>query len=169
MLRWLAAALEALPFLRDDQVAQSGMRFIYNAACPATRAAFTSAAREMALDPAFGADGFWTRLPALRVPAAFVWGGRDQLISLRFAGAVARRHPQARQLVLPCVGHWWNGPHHRCLAEALVMLLDAPGAAEVSETAPRPEGLPARRCLFEPPAANVTPATIPAEEGRHAP
>jgi CubicO group peptidase (beta-lactamase class C family)/pimeloyl-ACP methyl ester carboxylesterase len=125
-LRCLAGVVETLPFLRDDDLAQAGARLIYYFSCPATRASFLSAAREMALDPAWGPDGLWTRLPGLAVPAAFVWGERDRLVTPRFAGRVATVCPQARQLSLPCVGHWWNGPHHRCLAEAIATLLESP-------------------------------------------
>ena len=118
-LRWLAHGLETMPYLRDDELAQAGARLVYFLSCPATRASFLSAAREMALDPAYGEEGLWTRLPRLAVPAAFVWGERDQLVSLRFSQPVARICPQAAQVLLPCVGHWINGPHHRCLAEAV--------------------------------------------------
>lgn len=123
LLRSLATLLEALPYLRDDEVAQAGMRFVYYLACPATRATFFAAAREMALDPAFGPDGFWTRLAALPVRAAFVWGERDRLVTPRFASGVARTLPGAPQRVLPCAGHWWNGPHHVCLAELVADLV----------------------------------------------
>lgn len=122
-LRWLARALETLPYLRDDEVAQAGARLVYYLSCPATRAGFIAATREMALDPALGPEGFWTRLARIAVPAAFVWGERDQLVSLRFARAVARSCPGVPQLLLPCVGHWVNGPHHRCLAEAVAGLV----------------------------------------------
>jgi CubicO group peptidase (beta-lactamase class C family)/predicted alpha/beta-hydrolase family hydrolase len=125
-LRWLAATVETAPYLRDDELAQAGARLIYYFACPATRASFVSAAREMALDPAWGPDGLWTRLPGLAVPAAFVWGERDRLVPLGFARRVAQACPLVEQVLLPCVGHWWNGPHHRCLAEAVATLLERP-------------------------------------------
>jgi pimeloyl-ACP methyl ester carboxylesterase len=123
-LRWLARGFEAIPYLHDDQLAKAGARLVYYFACPATRTSFISAAREMALDPPYGPHGLWTRLPGLAVPAAFVWGERDGLVSLRFSGTVARTCPQARQLLLPCVAHWVNGPHHRCLAEAVAALVE---------------------------------------------
>jgi pimeloyl-ACP methyl ester carboxylesterase len=122
-LRCLARALETFPWLRDDELAQAGARLVYYMSCPATRRAFIAAAREMALDPAHGERGLWTRLPRIAVPAAFVWGARDRLVSLRFARPVARACPGAPQLLLSCVGHWLNGPHHRCLAEAVAGLV----------------------------------------------
>lgn len=123
VLRWMAQGFESIPYLRDDQLAQAAARLVYHFACPATRASFLSATREMALDPAHSPHGLWTRLPRLAVPAAFVWGERDGLVSLRFSGAVARTCPQAQQLLLPCVGHWINGRHHTCLAEAVGVLV----------------------------------------------
>jgi pimeloyl-ACP methyl ester carboxylesterase len=123
VLRWLARALETLPYLRDDEVAQAGARLVYYMSCPATRASFIAAARELALDQPWGEHGLWTRLPGIAVPAAFVWGEQDQLVSLRFSRAVARAVPHVPQLLLPCLGHWVNGPHHRCLAETVAGLV----------------------------------------------
>ncbi|HSP96728.1 MAG TPA: alpha/beta fold hydrolase, partial [Candidatus Dormibacteraeota bacterium] len=132
LLRWLAQTVEATPYLRDDAIAQAGARLVYYFACPATRASFLSAAREMVLEPAYGPRGFWGRLPELSVPALFVWGQRDRLISTSYAHHVALACPQVPQLLLPCVAHWVNGPHHRCLAEAV--------AEAVQELAARPGG-----------------------------
>ena len=129
---WL---LQRAPILRDDDLARAGTRLVYNFSCPATRVSSLSAARELALVPAFGTDGLWTRLPTLAIPAAFVWGGRDRLVSPRFAERVAESLPGASQLLLPCVGHWMNGPHHRCLAEAVASLMQA-------EEAEDPRGAP---------------------------
>lgn len=133
-LRWLARALETLPYLRDDELAQAGARLVYYMSCPATRAGFIAAARELALDPAHGVEGFWTRLSAIQVPTAFVWGERDRLVSLRFARAVARTVPDVPQILLPCVGHWINGPHHRCLADAVAGLVTQALDATARET-----------------------------------
>lgn len=123
LLRTLARTLERTPYLREDELAQAGARLVYYFSCPATRAAFVSAAREMALESAFGPEGFWTRLTDLQVPAAFVWGERDRLVTWRFAERVTRSLPDARQVVLPCVAHALNGSHHRCLAHTLAVLL----------------------------------------------
>jgi pimeloyl-ACP methyl ester carboxylesterase len=124
LLRWLAASLEELPYLRDDELAQAGARLVYYMSCPATRASFLSAAREMALEPALGRKGFWTHLRSLAVPALFVWGERDRLVSTSFAHRVALTRPEVPQLLLPCVSHWINGPHHRCLAEAMAVVVE---------------------------------------------
>lgn len=124
-LRLLSQTLERVPWLRDDPMAQAGMRFVYYLSCPATRTGFIAAARELALDPALGPEGLWARLAHMVPPTAFVWGERDQLVSLDFSRAVARHVPRATQMRLPCVGHWLNGAHHRCLADALVQLVPA--------------------------------------------
>ncbi len=124
-LKWLSKQLEDTPWLRDDELAQAGMRLVYYLACPETRRSLLSATRELALDPAFGPHGLWTRLPTLKVRATFIWGERDWLISSRFAEKIDEVLPQAHQLILPCAGHWWNGPHHRCLAETVASVLRA--------------------------------------------
>ncbi len=168
VLRWLAALLESTPFLRDDEVAQAGVRFIYHAACPATRAAFLSAARELALDEAVGERGLWTRLASIEIPATFVWGERDQLISPAYAGPVARSLPRARQIRMPCLAHWWNGPHHRCLSGTLVDLLHESASAE-ERPYTTPGDLPTRPCLVErePEPAPAADAPLPAEGKAH--
>src|SRR5579871_15292 len=157
-LRWLARCGESLPYLRDDELAQAGARLVYYFACPATRASFISAAREMALDPAFGPEGLWTRLPHLALPAAFVWGERDRLISLRFARRVAVSCPRARQLLLPCVGHWFNGPHHRCLAEAVAGLADVLLDGGIGQASPAEQAaFPTQPCVVEAGARRGSP------------
>jgi pimeloyl-ACP methyl ester carboxylesterase len=163
-LRWLAYGFERLPYLRDDSLAQAGARFVYYLSCPATRVSFLSAARELALDPPDGPQGLWTRLAHLAVPTVFVWGERDQLISLRFARAVARSCSPVSQMLLPCVGHWLNGPHHRCLAGTIAdivpeLLRDAAGAPE----RPRNAGLALGPCLVTP-----DPAAVAAVRASHA-
>jgi pimeloyl-ACP methyl ester carboxylesterase len=123
LLRLLAGSLESIPWLRNDELAQAGARLVYYFACPATRASFISAARELALDPAYGEAGLWTRLETLNVPAAFAWGERDRLIAAGFAHRVAQACPRAGQILLPCAGHVLNGPHHRCVAAAVATLI----------------------------------------------
>lgn len=125
-LRWLAGVLETNPYLGEDELAQSAARFVYYLACPATRASFFSAARELALDRAFGAHGFWTRLAELEIPTAFVWGERDSFVSWKFSRHVRDTLPSATQVLVPCASHWLNGPHHRCIAESVGSLLDGP-------------------------------------------
>jgi len=122
-LKGFADAVENVPYLKDDAVARGGVRLIYQLSCPATRWSFISAAREMAIDPAFGERGFWKRLPDIAVPAAFIWGARDRLVSAGWSERVEMYLPSAEQRVLRCVAHALNGGHHRCLADAIAALL----------------------------------------------
>ncbi|MGN6475227.1 MAG: alpha/beta fold hydrolase, partial [Mycobacteriales bacterium] len=69
------------------------------------RRAFYSALREIYLDPPYGDDGFWERLPGLSVPTLFVWGDRDWLVPAAFEDHVVRALPQAESVVMPDCGH----------------------------------------------------------------
>jgi pimeloyl-ACP methyl ester carboxylesterase len=123
-----------------DWLARSAKRAIYYFSCPATRRAFVSAARGLALDPPFGPEGVWTRLPQLKVPAAFVWGGRDQFLDKTSIPLVAELLPGAFQIHVPCAGHYDNGPHFRCMEQGSlegVRLVEASAAGQLAETAER--------------------------------
>lgn len=155
VLRWIADQLVNQPMFADDDVARAGVRMIYYASCPATRSAMVSAAREMALDPAFGPRGLWTRLRSLAVPASFVWGARDRLVPLDFARPVATALPEARQLLLPCLAHALNGSHARCLADAVAAALAEPRAESGDPAALWPcclDGVPGDAALRRGPA-----------------
>lgn len=132
VLKWIAHELQTLPLVRDDSVAQAGVRLIYYLSCPATRYSLISAAREMALDPAYGPRGLWSRLPRLEVPTTFLWGERDRLVPIRFAYRVAKVAPQAHQISLSCLQHALNGPHAHCLASLV--------AANLAGEKPEKEG-----------------------------
>lgn len=103
-----------------DWMGRAGKRAIYYMSCPATRWAFVSAARELAMDPAYGPKGLWTRLPHLRVPAAFVWGDKDKVIPMDHLPLVEKMLPDAFQIHVPCAGHFDNGPHFLCMEEGAV-------------------------------------------------
>jgi pimeloyl-ACP methyl ester carboxylesterase len=165
VLRWLARALETLPYLREDELAQAGARLVYYLSCPATRASFIGAARELALDPPHGEHGLWTRLPHIAVPTTMVWGERDQLVSLRFSRAIERACPRVPQVLLPCLGHWINGPHHRCLADAVAAIAGALPEGPAAEPLRHASGVRfvTRRCLL------VSPATVAASPSFGAP
>lgn len=72
---------------------------------PAHRRAFVAAMCQIYVEPAYGAQGFWDRLPALRVPALFIWGDRDRLVPARFARHVLAAVPHAKSEVLTDCGH----------------------------------------------------------------
>lgn len=71
----------------------------------AYRVAFFASLRQIYLDDAFGASGFWSRLPELKPPALFVWGARDRLVPAGFARHVVAALPHATSVVLPDCGH----------------------------------------------------------------
>lgn len=119
---WLKRTAERLEGELDghsqhDWFLRSSKRAIYYMSCPATRWAFASAMRELALDPAYGADGLWTRLPDLRVPAAFVWGDHDRFIGTGNIAPATELVPSAFQIRVECAGHFDNGPHFVCFEE----------------------------------------------------
>jgi pimeloyl-ACP methyl ester carboxylesterase len=117
--------------------ARASKRAIYYMSCPATRWAFVSAARELALDPAFGPEGVWTRLEHLKIPAAFVWGDKDKVIPMENVTHVAESLPLAFQIHVPCAGHHDNGPHFRCFEQGAIE------AVRLVEAATRKSGRPA--------------------------
>jgi pimeloyl-ACP methyl ester carboxylesterase len=119
LLKRIANAIEGRPRFEDDWFMRASARVSYYLSCPATRAHFVAAARDMALDPAFGPRGTWTRLARLAPPAAFVWGDRDRLIPRDHAEAVADLLPLAQHLRVPCSGHFMHGRHHRCFERAM--------------------------------------------------
>jgi len=119
LLQRISTALEARPEFEHDWLARASARVAYYLSCPATRGHFVSAAREMALDPAFGPEGTWTRLGQLAIPGAFVWGELDALIPASHAEAVAALLPRAHHVKVACSGHFMNGRHHRCFESAV--------------------------------------------------
>lgn len=129
LLARIAAFLEARPDFEHDWLMRSSARVAYYLSCPATRAHLIAATRAMALDPAFGTDGTWTRLATLTPPAAFVWGDRDCVIPREHAAAVAAALPRAYHTRVACSGHFMNGEHYGCfetaMADAAVQVLRA--------------------------------------------
>ena len=128
ILKRLADSFDETSWFKDDAVARSGKRIVYNMSCPATRRAIVSAAREMALEPASGPDSIWQRMSELALPTRFIWGAQDRLVPASYGEHVAVAKPDALQIVLPCLSHAINGPHHRCLANAVGSLLVSDGA-----------------------------------------
>ena len=106
--------------LEHDWFNRASKRTIYYISCPATRWAFVSAARELALDPAFGPDGLWTRVEQLRIPAAFVWGDKDRIVGTRNVPFVEEAVPSVFQVHVPCAGHFDNGPHFLCMEQGAI-------------------------------------------------
>lgn len=85
----------------DSEWTAAGIdEFLRSYLTPRGRAAFYAAARNIYLEEPHGPDGFWTRLPSLRVPALFVWGRRDPLVPIGFAAHVREALPHALHLEL---------------------------------------------------------------------
>jgi len=124
LLKVMAGFLERQPRFEDDWLARACVRVTYYLSCPATRAAFFSAARGLALDPAFGPGGFWTRIHELRLPTAFLWAGQDRLIPASHAEHVSEELPRAHQLAIPCSGHFVQGRHFHCFEQAVALGVD---------------------------------------------
>jgi len=141
LLQRISTTLEARPQFEQDWLARASVRVAYYLSCPATRLHFVSAMREMALDPAFGPTGTWTRLERLAVPAAFVWGELDALIPASHAAAVAESLPRAQHVKVACSGHFMNGRHHLCFETAMgsavlhVLEASAPAGAKCARRA----------------------------------
>jgi pimeloyl-ACP methyl ester carboxylesterase len=69
------------------------------------RRAFYATMRQIYLEPAYGENGFWERLPLLEPPAMFVWGDQDWLVPASFEHHVMTALPQAESVVLSECGH----------------------------------------------------------------
>jgi hypothetical protein len=112
----------------------------------------------MALDPAFGPEGTWTRLEQLALPSAFVWAELDALVPVAHAAAVAALLPRAHHVKVACSGHFMNGRHHLCfetaMASAVLRTLEAP--------TPRAARVRRARFLGAPCLADAAPSPAPA-------
>lgn len=124
LLKRLTDALDGLPRLQEDWLTRACVRVAYCSTCPATRVSFLSASRELALDPAFGRRGLWTRLAKLRVPVAFLWAGRDRLIPRDHAANVHEVLPWSHQIEAHCSGHFVNATHFRCMEQAMALAVE---------------------------------------------
>lgn len=119
-LRMMFARAERL---RDTWYDAAVDEFLRVFATPRGRVAFAAAARQIYLEEAHGEAGFWERLPALRRPALFLWGDRDQLVPARFARHVTAALPDARSVILDDCGHVpqfeWPARTHALMREFL--------------------------------------------------
>lgn len=167
VLKYLARFIESRPALEHDWLARASARVVYTSSCPASREAFISAARELALDPV----ALWDRLPDLALPATFLWAGRDALIPRSHQRAVAEVLPGANQLEVPCSGHFVSGSHFRCMRHAIAMAVERTALAAETDAADRPE---IGACILSPcfadqrSAQEAAPAAAPVREPQRA-
>ncbi len=142
-----------------DWFGRASKRAIYYFSCPATRHAFVSAARELALDPPYGPEGVWSRMGTLQIPAAFVWGDKDRFVPMDNIPHIAELLPAAYEIHVPCAGHHDNGPHFNCLEQGG---LEAVRLVEAAVHGRRAAAKGGRRTCSIPctvPPAHLLPAT----------
>ena len=72
---------------------------------PRARMAFSAALRSIYLDEPTGERGLWTRLKGMSVPAFYIYGARDVLITHHFAKKVRKHVPEADVRVWRDCGH----------------------------------------------------------------
>jgi pimeloyl-ACP methyl ester carboxylesterase len=101
-VRSLFAQPDRLPRAWYDSAADEHLRVMKDYR---HRRAFYAALRQIYLEPAYGEEGFWERLPLLNPPALFVWGDRDWLVPASFEQHVMQALPQAESVVLTDCGH----------------------------------------------------------------
>jgi pimeloyl-ACP methyl ester carboxylesterase len=91
--------------LRPSWYQAAADEFLLVMSKPSGRIAFFATMRQIYLEEAFGARGFWERLPGLQPPALFVWGDHDRLVPHGFARHVVRALPGCQSVVLRDCGH----------------------------------------------------------------
>jgi pimeloyl-ACP methyl ester carboxylesterase len=95
----------AVPGSGEEEWTAVGVdEFLRSYLTPRGRVAFYAAARNIYLEEPRGPRGLWTRLESLETPALFVWGRKDRIVPIAFAGHVRKVLPGAAQLELDC-GH----------------------------------------------------------------
>jgi pimeloyl-ACP methyl ester carboxylesterase len=72
---------------------------------PRARVAFFAAARRIYLEEGMGEEGFWARLSKMSVPALYIYGERDTLITHHFARKIRNHLPGAEVQVWKDCGH----------------------------------------------------------------
>lgn len=91
--------------LHDDWYEAAIDDFLQTWRRPTARMAFLASLKNIYVEEPDGEAGFWARLAKLRVPALYVYGRQDVLISSRFGGKVAKALPEAKVEVWDDCGH----------------------------------------------------------------
>lgn len=125
--------------LRPEWYAAAADEFLRVMRTPRGRIAFFATIRQIYIEEAFGAQGFWERLPGLRPPALFVWGERDRLVPHSFERHVVQALPGCQSVVLPECGHVpqfeLREETHRLIRGFLATVAAAPGKPPVGRPA----------------------------------
>lgn len=91
--------------LHDDWYEAAIDDFLQTWRRPTARMAFLASLKNIYVEEPHGDAGFWARLAKLQVPALYVYGRQDVLISSRFGGRVAKALPAAKVEVWDDCGH----------------------------------------------------------------
>ena len=106
--------------LHDDWYEAAIDDFLQTWRRPTARLAFLASLKNIYVEEPHGEAGFWARLAKLRVPALYVYGRQDVLISSRFGGRVAKALPEAKVEVWDDCGHAPQLEHPDRTATALL-------------------------------------------------
>ncbi|HEX2294949.1 MAG TPA: alpha/beta fold hydrolase [Actinomycetota bacterium] len=106
--------------LHDDWYEAAIDDFLQTWRRPTARMAFFASLKNIYVDEPHGAAGFWARLAKLKVPALYVYGRQDVLITPRFGGRVAKALPQAKVEVWDDCGHAPQLEHPERTAKAML-------------------------------------------------
>lgn len=90
-----------------------------------SRLAFFATLRNIYLEEPHGEEGFWQRLSAVKVPALFVYGRRDVLITHHFSRRIGKSLPAAKVLVWDDCGHVPQLEHPERTVEEVTSFFDA--------------------------------------------
>ncbi|MDQ3916039.1 MAG: alpha/beta fold hydrolase [Actinomycetota bacterium] len=115
--------------LHDDWYEAAIDDFLQTWRGPTARMAFFAALKNIYVEEPAGESGFWMRLEKLEVPAMFVYGRQDVLISARFGGRVAKALPAAKVEVWDDCGHAPQLEHPERTAEAMLAFFSSAGRA----------------------------------------
>jgi pimeloyl-ACP methyl ester carboxylesterase len=91
--------------LHDDWYEAAIDDFLQTWRRPTARMAFFASLKNIYVEEPSGESGFWARLGKLQVPALYVYGRRDVLISPRFGSRIAKALPAAKVEVWEDCGH----------------------------------------------------------------
>ncbi|HYP23452.1 MAG TPA: alpha/beta fold hydrolase [Actinomycetota bacterium] len=106
--------------LHDDWYEAAIDDFLQTWRRPTARMAFLASLKNIYVEEPSGDAGFWARLAKLRVPALYVYGRQDVLISSRFGGRVAKALPKAKVEIWDDCGHAPQLEHPDRTAETML-------------------------------------------------
>jgi pimeloyl-ACP methyl ester carboxylesterase len=106
--------------LHDDWYEAAIDDFLQTWRRPTARMAFLAALKNIYVEEPGGESGFWARLGKLKVPALYVYGRQDVLISPRFGSRVAKALPAAKVEVWDDCGHAPQLEHPERTAETML-------------------------------------------------